>query len=105
MSPLKKNIKLFAKLLQSVGRQGRATKKQPLSPLACAQYIKQLMDEEKLDKTQVSERLGLGRQENMATNTTPSTKNINKTLIQNLFKTQNPFSKTDHPPPPLRFEM
>ena len=66
MLPLKKNIKLFAKLLQSVGRQGRGTKKQPLSPLECAQYIKQLMDEEKLDKKQVSERLGLGRQENLA---------------------------------------
>tara|TARA_Y100001936_G_scaffold221254_1_gene236095 strand:- start:842 stop:1609 length:768 start_codon:yes stop_codon:yes gene_type:complete len=66
LSTLKKNVKLFAKLLQSVGRQGRGTQKQPLSPLATSQYIKQYMDEEKLDKIQVSERLGLGRQENLA---------------------------------------
>ena len=66
MTLLKKNIKLNAKLLQSVGRQGRGTAKQPLSPLECAQYIKQLMEEENLDKKKVSERLGLGRQENLA---------------------------------------
>ena len=66
MTLLKKNIKLYAKLLQSVGRQGRGTAKQPLSPLECAQYIKQLMEEENLDKKKVSERLGLGRQENLA---------------------------------------
>jgi hypothetical protein len=66
LTPLKKNIKLFAKLLQSVGRQGRSTQKQPLSPLASGQYIKQLMNEEKLDRVQLSGRLGLGRTENLA---------------------------------------
>ncbi len=66
MTLLKKNIKLYAKLLQSVGRQGRSTQRQPLSPVRCAELIKKLMDEENLDKKQVSERLGLGRQENLA---------------------------------------
>lgn len=59
---LTQNIKLYSKLLKSVGRFGRGmSQKQPLSPVECAFLIKRLMDEEKLDKVKVSERLDLGR--------------------------------------------
>jgi len=62
MQRLTDNIDLYSKLLLSVGQQGRGIKqKQPLQPLECGRYIKQLMDEENEDRGQVSERLGLGR--------------------------------------------
>ena len=65
MTPLIKNIKLYSKLLLSVGQQGRGVfQKQPLPPVECGQLIKRLIDEEKEDKTQVTERLDLGRPKN-----------------------------------------
>lgn len=63
MTKLTKNIPLYSKLLLSVGQQGRGLKQhQPLQPDDCGEYIKRLMDEENESKSQVSERLGLGRQ-------------------------------------------
>jgi hypothetical protein len=60
--PLTKNIKLYAKLLLSVGQQGRGvSQKQPLQPVPCAELIKRLMDEENEDKSQIVGRLDLGR--------------------------------------------
>ena len=62
MTKITKNIKLYSRLLKSVGQQGRGiTQKQPLSPVMCANLIKKLMDEENEDKYQVAERLDLGR--------------------------------------------
>ena len=62
MQRLTDNIDLYSKLLLSVGQQGRGiTQKQPLQPLECGRYIRQLMDEENEDRVQVSERLGHGR--------------------------------------------
>ncbi len=62
MTRLTKNIKLYSKLLISVGQQGRGvSKRQPLPPVECGQLIKQLMEEEKEDKYQIAERLDLGR--------------------------------------------
>lgn len=62
MIRLTKNIKLFTKLLLSVGQQGRGvSQKQPLQPVACAELIQRLMDEENEDKSKVVERLDLGR--------------------------------------------
>ena len=47
MIRLTKNIKLYTKLLLSVGQQGRGvSQKQPLQPVPCAELIKRLMDEE-----------------------------------------------------------
>jgi hypothetical protein len=61
---LTKDTKRYAKLLLSVGRQGRGiTQKQPLSPVECAEDIKRLMDEENKNLIQVSEMLDLGRPE------------------------------------------
>ena len=51
MIPLTKNIKLYAKLLLSVGQQGRGvSQRQPLQPVDCGELIKRLMDEENEDK-------------------------------------------------------
>lgn len=62
MTKLIKNIPLYSKLLKSVGQQGRGIKqKQSLSPVECGELIKRLMEEENEDKTQVAERLDLGR--------------------------------------------
>ncbi len=62
MTKLIKNIKLYSKLLKSVGRQGRGLiQKQPLSPVECGKLIQRLIDEEKEDKYQIVERLDLGR--------------------------------------------
>jgi hypothetical protein len=62
LTKLTKNIKLYSKLLKSVGRQGRGlTQKQPLSPVECGTLIQRLIDEEKEDKYQIVERLDLGR--------------------------------------------
>jgi len=62
LTRLIKNIKLYSKLLISVGQQGRGlTQKQPLSPVECGKLIKQLMDEENENKYQIAERLDLGR--------------------------------------------
>jgi len=60
--PLTKNIKLYAKLLLSVGQQGRGvSQRQPLQPVDCGELIKRLMDEENEDKSKVVKRLDLGR--------------------------------------------
>jgi len=60
--PLTKNIKLYAKLLLSVGQQGRGvSQRQPLQPVDCGELIKRLMDEENEDKAKIVERLDLGR--------------------------------------------
>ena len=62
MATLVKNIKLYSKLLLSVGQQGRGiSTKQELSPVECGECIKRLMDEQKETKLQVAERLDLGR--------------------------------------------
>ena len=62
MIRLTKNIKLYTKLLLSVGQQGRGvSQKQPLQPVPCAELIKRLMDEENEEKSKVVERLDLGR--------------------------------------------
>lgn len=62
MTRLIKNIKLYSKLLKSVGQQGRNLKqKQPLSPVECGELIQRLMEEENESKHQVAERLDLGR--------------------------------------------
>ena len=65
MIKLTKDIKLYTKLLLSVGLQGKkgGRTRRPLPPLECAQLIKRLMDEDNLTKSQVSERLDLGRPE------------------------------------------
>ena len=65
MSKLTEEVKLYSKLLLSVGKQGRGqTQERPLTPVECGEYIKRLMEEENEDKVQVSTRLGLGRKEN-----------------------------------------
>ncbi len=62
MTTLVKNIKLYSKLLLSVGQQGRGiSKKQELSPVECGECIKRLMDEQKETKLQIAERLDIGR--------------------------------------------
>jgi len=62
LSTLLKNIKLYSKLVLSVGQQGRGiSKKQELSPVECGECIKRLMDEQKETKLQVAERLDIGR--------------------------------------------
>ena len=62
MKKLTQNIKLYSKLLKSVGRQGRGlTQRQPLSPVECGKLIQRLIDEEKEVKYQIAERLDLGR--------------------------------------------
>jgi len=62
LTRLTKNIKLYSKLLLSVGQQGRGiSQRQPLSPVECGELIKRLMDEEKEDKPKILERLDLGR--------------------------------------------
>ena len=62
MTRLIKNIKLYSKLLKSVGQQGRGLKqKQPLSPVECGNLIQRLMEEENEDKYHIAERLDLGR--------------------------------------------
>ena len=62
MTDLKKNIKLYSKLLKSVGQQGRGlTQRQPLSPVECGELIQRLMNEENENKYEVAERLDLGR--------------------------------------------
>jgi len=62
LTKLTKNIKLYSKLLKSVGQQGRGLKqKQPLSPVECGELIQRLMNEENENKYQVAERLDLGR--------------------------------------------
>ena len=59
------NTKQYAKLLLSVGRQGRnIAKRRPLSPVECAEMIQRLMKEENESKVEISKMLGLGRPEN-----------------------------------------
>jgi hypothetical protein len=83
MTKLTKNIKLYSKLLLSVGQQGRGLKqKQPLQPDDCGEYIKRLMDEEDENKIQVSERLGLGRQKD----TSSIYKKTDTTQVSNFLK-------------------
>ena len=62
MPKLTQDVKLYAKLLLSVGRQGRDIhQKRPLSPIECAHLIQRLMDEEDENLAQVVERLDMGR--------------------------------------------
>jgi hypothetical protein len=62
LTKLIKNIKLYSKLLISVGQQGRGlTQKPPLSPVMCGELIQRLMTEENEDKYEIAERLDLGR--------------------------------------------
>lgn len=62
MSTLVKNISLYTKLVLSVGQQGRGiSKKQELSPVECGECIKRLMEEQKETKSQIAERLDIGR--------------------------------------------
>lgn len=62
MNKLTSDIKLYAKLLQSVGRQGQGLgQSRPLSPVDCAYCIQRLINEEGDTLEQVSERLGLGK--------------------------------------------
>jgi len=62
LTKLTQNIKLYSKLLKSIGRQGRGlSQKQPLSPVHCGELIQRLIDEENEDKYQIAERLDLGR--------------------------------------------
>ena len=58
------DTKQYAKLLLSVGKQGRnLTQKRPLTPIECAELINRLKEEEGETLAQISERLDLGRPE------------------------------------------
>jgi len=81
LEKLIKDPKKFANLLLSVGKQGQgSSRKQPLSPIDTAKYLKRFMEEENLSGAQASERLGLGR----ARDTT-------KSLFEDTDKTQVDF--------------
>ena len=61
---LTKNPRQYAKLLLSVGKQGRnSVQKRPLTPVECAQFIHRLQEEENETLSQIAERLDLGRPE------------------------------------------
>ena len=67
MNRLMDDIKTYAKLLNSVARQGDGSGiKRPLTPVQCAHYIKRLMNENNESLEQVSERLGLGKPKNLS---------------------------------------
>lgn len=62
MAQLIKNLPEYAKLLQSVGVQDNEyIRSRPLTPVQCANMIKQLMTEEGDSLSKISERLSLGR--------------------------------------------
>ena len=62
MKKLTQDVKLYAKLLLSVGRQGRGIQqRRPLTPIECAIFIDRLMVEENEDLAQIAERLDLGK--------------------------------------------
>lgn len=62
MAQLIKNLPEYAKLLQSVGVQGdEYIRSRPLTPVQCANMIRQLMVEEGDSLYKVSERLSLGK--------------------------------------------
>ena len=64
LTKLTHNPQQYAKLLLSVGRQGRNVgKKRPLSPVECAELIQRLMKEEDETLVDISERLDVGRPE------------------------------------------
>ena len=61
MSKLIDDVKMYARLLNSVARQKDGSGiKRPLTPVQCAYCIKRLIDENAESLEQVSERLGLG---------------------------------------------
>ncbi len=63
LSKLVTDVKLYAKLLKSVGVQGSGqSQKRPLTPVECAEYIQRLIDEEKLSYDKIAGMLGLGKQ-------------------------------------------
>ena len=67
MNRLIDDIKTYAQLLNSVGRQKDGSGiKRPLTPVQCAHYIKRLIDENNESPEQVSERLGLGKPKNLS---------------------------------------
>ena len=67
MNRLIDDIKAYAQLLNSVGRQKDGSGiKRPLTPVQCAHYIKRLIDENNESHEQVSERLGLGKPKNLS---------------------------------------
>ena len=62
MLKLTQDVKLYSKLLLSVGRQGRDIhQRRPLTPIECAKLMRRLMDEENEDLVQIAERLDLGK--------------------------------------------
>lgn len=61
MGRLVSDIKLYAKLLNSVGQQGSGGGRRPLSPVECARYMQQILDEEGDSLEQLSKRLNLGK--------------------------------------------
>ena len=67
MSKLIDDVKLYARLLNSVARQKDGSGiKRPLTPVQCAYCIKRLIDENAESLEQVSERLGLGKPKNIS---------------------------------------
>ena len=61
------DVKLYAKLLNSVAQQGAGTGiKRPLSPVQCAEYIQRLIDEEGESLDKIAERLNLGKPKDMS---------------------------------------
>ncbi len=61
---LTQDTKLYAKLLLSVGQQGRKIKQtRPLTPVECGQLIHRLREEENEPLSKIAERLDLGRPE------------------------------------------
>ena len=64
MMKLTDDTKQYAKLLLSVGRQGRGMdKRRPLTPVECAKMISRLQKEEGETLSQISKRLDIGRPE------------------------------------------
>ena len=62
MSKLVSDVKLYAKLLNSVGVQGTGNnQKRPLPPVECAKLIQRLIDEEDEPLDKIAEMLNLGK--------------------------------------------
>ncbi len=56
----------YAKLLNSVGQQGAKTsKRRPLTPIQCAEYIQKLVEAEPESKDKIAKRLSLGKPKNV----------------------------------------
>ena len=62
MNKLTRDVRRYAQLLQSVGRQGKGSNQnRPLSPVECAKAIQQLIDEEGDSLSTIATRLGIGQ--------------------------------------------